>query len=542
LEAVPAQIQGQPVYILKENVSRSSGEEVLSNILSVSSIIGEVIKTSMGPKGLNKMLIGSFGDITYSKSGLTILSEANIEHPIGKLYVEAAKTIDKNEGDGSSRLVFLVSRLVHRGAELYAKGIHPAVVAQGYSDAVKFSTSILEKMARDVDPTDEKTLRAVIRTIILPTLSRSDMQLIDKFTDLILEAVRAVSEKGNGKMRIDPDNVTIVSKAGGDVSSSSFIDGLIIEKEVVHPNMPVSMSGARIAIIDFPLEVKKTEISSELEFTNPQSVVKLKAEERKSVVEKIEKIIESGANVLVSQKGIDDSSSSSLAKAGILAVKNVKRSDIEKLAKATGGKIISYHPDMDSGNLGNADIVEERRFENEKVLTVEGGLKSKSVSILVRGVNKELMKENERAIKKALAGVQMLYAEPKVVPTGVADFVEVSIQTKRYASKKKGELAIVVEAYSDSLMDIPQAIADNSGMKVIKTLGDLRAAHSKKGGTYIGLDSVSTRIVDSKKERILEPIRTVRTILNAATELASILLRIDDMLLSVKMPEKKQQE
>lgn len=530
------------MYIMKENVARTSGEDALSNILSVSSIVGEVVRTSIGPRGLNKMLVGSFGDVTYSKSGITILSEANIEHPVGKLYVEAAKTLDKNEGDGSSRAIFLTSRLVRHGADLYEKGIHPAIVAQGYADALKFCTAILGRMAMNAPPSSKEGVRNVVRTILLPTLSRSDLQASDKFTDLIMEAVDSVSEQIDGQMKLDSDNVAIISKAGGDVSSSSLVKGLIIEKEIVHPNMPDRILGARIAIIDFPLEVKKTEISSELEFTDPQSYMKLKAEERKSVTDKIKKVLDSGANVLICQKGIDDTSSSSLAKAGILAIKNVKRSDIEKLARATGGKIVSYYLDVTPAILGSASVVEERKLENEKAVMIEGGLKSRSVSILLRGVNKELMKENERAIKKALAGIQMLFTEPKVVPTGASDFAELAIRTKRYSTNKKGEMAMVIEAFSDSLTDVVQAIADNSGMKVTKALGDLRAAHSNKKGTYVGIDSVKGEIADAKKRGIWEPLRTVRTILNSSTELASILLRIDDMLLSMKMPEKKQQE
>ncbi|MCI4439088.1 thermosome subunit, partial [archaeon] len=350
-----------------------------------------------------------------------------------------------------------------------------------------------------------------------------------------------VTREVNGKKKIDIEDVGIVSKTGGSAFETSFINGIIIDKEVAHPNMPKRITGARIALIDFPLEVKKTEISSELEFKSPEEILKLKEEERRSVTEKVEKIIQSGANVLISQKAIDDKAAAALAKAGVLAVKNAKRSDLEKLAEATGARIVSDYTDISEKTLGEANLVEERKYEaTEKVVVVEDVKKSKSVSILIRGVSKELTKEYERVVKKGLQCVANFYEDEKYVPSGVADIVGMAVALKDYGMQKGGEISLVIEGFSEALFDLAGAIVENSGMPVTKTIGDLRAKNVKTKDKLFGIDALSRKVVDVEEAGIIEPIKSVKLMLNVATELASTLLRVDDMFLTLKLPEKKE--
>jgi len=539
-QAVPAQLQGQPVYVLKENVARTTGEDVISNMLTVSAVVGELVRGSLGPAGMSKMLVGTFGDITYSKSGATILSEANVEHPVGKLYVEVAKTINKNEGDGASRAIYLASKLVERGSELTRKGIHPAVIAEGFAKSSEYAVQTLEKLAIKVKPDDRSTLRDVVKTLIVATMGKTETETVEKCADIALDAALRVTQKGKDGNELDQDDVSVVSKVGGQLLDSELVDGLIIEKEVAAPGMPRRVKDARIALIDFALEVKKTEISPELEFNDPRTMMKMKQEERSTVEEKVAKIAESGANVVFSQKGVDDRASSALSKANIMAVKNVKRSDMERLVKATGAKMTNYHGDLSKDLLGRTDLVEERKYEDEKLVMVEGASKSKAVAILLRGVGKETVKDSERAINKGLSAVKMIYEEPLVVPTAGSELLEMALRIKQHSARTKGEISLAMDAYSEALIDLVQAMATNSGMNITKTIGGLRASHAKASGRSIGIDAIEGKVVDSKKKRILEPIKSVRVILRSATELASILLRVDDMLLSVKMPEKRE--
>ena len=538
-QAVPAQLQGQPVYVLKENVARTTGDDVVSNMLTLSAVVGELVSSSLGPAGMSKMLVGTFGDITYSKSGATILSEANIEHPVGKLYVEVAKTINKNEGDGASRAIYLASRLVARGAELTRKGIHPAVIAEGFAKSSDYTAQVLEKLAIKVKPDDRTILRDVVKTLIVATTGKTEAETVEKCTDIALDAALKVTQRGKAGNELDLDDVSVVSKVGGQLLDSEFVNGLIIEKEVASAGMPRRAKDARIALIDFALEVKKTEISPELEFNDPRTMMKMKEEERCTVEEKVAKIVESGANVLFSQKGIDDRASSALSKASIMAIKNVKRSDMERLVKSTGAKMINYHGDLSKDLLGRADSVEERKYEDEKLVIVEGASRSKAVAVLLRGVGKESVKDSERAINKGLSAVKMIYEEPLVVPTAGAELLEMAVRLKKYSTRTKGETSLAMDAFSEALMDLVQAMATNSGMKITKTLTELRASHAKASGRSIGIDAVEGKMVDSKKKRILEPIKSLRVILRSATELATILIRVDDMLLSTKMPERK---
>jgi chaperonin GroEL (HSP60 family) len=540
--AIPVEASGQPVYVMKENVARRTGDEALANTLTVSIVLEEITKTALGPSGFNKMLVGSFGDITYTKNGVTILSEANIEHPVGKLYIEAAKNLDKMVGDGTNRMIYLASKLIETGVTYYKKGIHPTTIALGSEEARKFLNEYIESISKKPRLEEYDTvLKNMIRTVVLPSIGRSELAYYENVVNAILQAAKLVTREVNGKKKIDIDDVAIVSKTGGSAFETSFINGIIIDKEVAHPNMPKRITGARIALIDFPLEVKKTEISSELEFKSPEEILKLKEEERRSVTEKVEKIIQSGANVLISQKAIDDKAAAALAKAGVLAVKNAKRSDLEKLAEATGARIVSDYTDISEKTLGEANLVEERKYEaTEKVVVVEDVKKSKSVSILIRGVSKELTKEYERVVKKGLQCVANFYEDEKYVPSGVADIVGMAVALKDYGMQKGGEISLVIEGFSEALFDLAGAIVENSGMPVTKTIGDLRAKNVKTKDKLFGIDALSRKVVDVEEAGIIEPIKSVKLMLNVATELASTLLRVDDMFLTLKLPEKKE--
>jgi chaperonin GroEL (HSP60 family) len=534
--AIPAQIGGQPVLILKENVNRRTGDEVIANSAMTAEVIGEFLKSSLGPKGMDKLLVGTVGDITFTKSGVTILSEANVEHPVGKLFVELSKATDKNVGDGTTSAVVFASALIRRGFELIKMGVHPNLVAVGYSKALGVAVDCAEKIAMRIKVDDEELLKKVASTAIMPAIG-SDGNL-EPLANMAMEVVKSTAEKRGRRFFVDTEQISIVKKVGGNLSDSRLVRGVVVEKEVQHPNMPKVVKDARIALVDFSLEVKKTEISTEIEITSPEHISEIKSRERESVLSKISNITRAGANVLFCQKGIADFVAHKLANEGIMAVSRVKRSDVERLARATGATIINDPEDIVPERLGNAKEVEEVTYGKDKVVIVESG-EPVALSIVLRGADEDILDNYERAIKRGVSAVANLYEDPRVVLGGGASILEVSKAVNKAKVKQKGEMQLVFEAYSRALEELVETLVSNCGLNKLKDTAELRTLHHRKNGFVFGVDGLNKKIADVRRTGLYEPFRVFKYWIENATDLASLVLKVDDMILTTKPPEEK---
>lgn len=537
--AIPAQIGGQPVLILKENVTRKTGEEVIANSATTADVIGEFLKSSLGPRGMDKLLVGTVGDITLTKSGVTILSEANVEHPVGKLFVELAKAADKNVGDGTTSVVVFASALIKRGFELIKMGVHPNLVAVGYSKALRVAIGSAEKLAIKVKTDDEAILRKVASNAIIPAIG-GDSNL-EPLASMAVEVAKSIVEKRGKRLFIDADQLSIIKKVGGNLLDSKLVRGVIVEKEVQHPNMPKRMKSAKIALVDFSLEVKKTEISAEIEISTPEHVREIKSREREGVLSKVSDIVKSGANVLFCQKGIADFAAHRLANEGVMAVSRVKRSDVERLARATGTTIINDPADIKPERLGSAKTVEEVTFGKDKVVIVEtdGPM---ALSVLLRGADEDILDNYERVIKRGVSAVANLYEDPRVVLGGGASVLEISKEVNRAKVRQKGEMQLVFEAYSKALDEVVETLVANCGLNKLKDTAELRTLHHKKTGVVYGVDGLGKRITDVRKIGLYEPFRVYRYWIENATDLASLVLKVDDIILATKPPEEKKEK
>lgn len=537
--AIPAQIGGQPVLILKENVTRKTGEEVIANSAMTADVIGELLKSSLGPRGMDKLLVGTVGDITLTKSGVTILSEANVEHPVGKLFVELAKAADKNVGDGTTSVVVFASALIKRGFELIKMGVHPNLVAVGYSKALRVAIGSAKKLAIKVKTSDEAILRKVASNAIIPAIG-GDSNL-EPLASMAVEVAKSIVEKRGKRLFIDADQLSIIKKVGGNLLDSKLVRGVIVEKEVQHPNMPKRMKSARIALVDFSLEVKKTEISAEIEISTPEHVREIKSRERESVLSKVSDIVKSGANVLFCQKGIADFAAHRLANEGVMAVSRVKRSDVERLARATGATIINDPADIKPERLGSAKTVEEVTFGKDKVVIVEtdGPM---ALSVLLRGADEDVLDNYERVVKRGVSAVANLYEDPRVVLGGGASVLEISKEVNRAKVRQKGEMQLVFEAYSKALDEVVETLVANCGLNKLKDTAELRTLHHKKTGVVYGVDGLGKRITDVRKIGLYEPFRVYRYWIENATDLASLVLKVDDIILATKPPEEKKEK
>jgi len=534
--AIPAQIGGQPVFIIKENVVRRTGEEVLTNNAMVADVIGELMKTSLGPAGMKKLLIGTVGDLTITKSGVTILSEANIEHPVGKLFVELAKSADKNVGDGTTSGVIFAAELIKSGLELVKQGVHPSVVAVGFGKASNIALNDARTLATRIRLQDDALLRNVVKSVIMT--STGDDTAIDLLADIAIKVARSIAEKRETKYFFDTDRISIIKKVGGTLSDSKLIEGVLVEKEVQHPNMPKSIRDARVALVDFSLEIKKTEISAEIELNSPEALRRVKGDEREIVLSKIAGIIESQVKVLFCQKGVADFVAQKLAREGVMTVSRVKRSDIERLASSTGALIISDPDDIQPSRLGNARRVEEVQYGKDKVVIVEGE-RPLAFSVLLRGSDDDTLDSYERAVKRGVSTVANLYEDPRVLPGGGACMMEVAKAVERARLKERGEIQLAFEAYAKALEGLVTIIVNNSGLNKLREIAKLRTRHHGKTGFAFGVDGRSKAIVDVRKVGLYDPLRVFDYWIKTATDLASTVLRVDDIMMATKPSEKK---
>jgi len=530
-----AQIGGVPVLILKEGTTRKTGREAIRLNIMVARAISEAIKSTLGPKGMDKMLIDSLGDITVSNDGATILDEMDVQHPIAKLLVEISKAQDDEVGDGTTTTVVLAGELLKEAERLLLKNIHPTVIISGYKKALEKANEVLRKMAIKVDREDIESLKKVAMTAMHGKAVRG---VKEYFADLAVKAVKQIAEKRGDKWVADTDYIQLIKRQGGSLFDSQLAYGVIVDKEVVHPGMPKRIESAKIALLDTPLEVEKTEIDAEIRISDPSQMQSFLEEEERLLKEMVDKIASVGANVVFVQKGIDDLAQHYLAKKGILAVRRVKKSDMEKLARATGAKIVTKIEELSEKDLGEAKLVEERKVAGEKMVFIEGCKNPKAVSILIRGGLEKVVDEAERSLTDALSVVADVIEEPYILPGGGAPEAEVAKALRDYATKVGGREQLAIEAFADALEAIPKALAENAGLDPVDIMAELRAAH-EKGYVNYGVDVYEGKVVDMLAKNIVEPLSVKLHAIRSATEASAMILRIDDIIAASRIEEEK---
>ncbi len=527
---------GQPVLILKEGTARRRGKEAQRNNIMAARIISEVLRTTLGPRGMDKMLIDSLGDITITNDGAAILDEVEVEHPAAKMMVEVAKTQDDMVGDGTTTAVVLAGELLRRAEELLDQNIHPTVVVSGYRKATQVAVDTLNKLGTKVDINDRETLRKVALTSMA---SKAVGAAKEHLAEIAIDAVKQIAEQRGDRMVADIDQIQIVKKEGKSLFDSQLVKGIIVDKEVIHPGMPKRIQNAKIALLDVALEVEKTEFSAEIRIRDPTQMKAFLDQETRMLKEMVDRIKKSSADVVFCQKGIDDMAQHFLAKEGILAARRVKQSDMEKLARATGGKITSNIDDLKAQDLGKAGLAEERKVGEDKMIFIEECKHPRSVAILIRAGLERMVDEAERAMNDALSVVSDVVEYNKIVPGGGAVESEVARRLRGYATEVGGREQLAIEAFAESLEIIPKTLAENAGLDPIDILVGLRSAHEKARGNVKGVNVFSGRIIDMHGEGVIEPLRVKEQAVKSAAEAASMILRIDDVIAATKPKEGK---
>ncbi|MFX1431701.1 MAG: thermosome subunit beta [Promethearchaeota archaeon] len=527
-----AQLGGTPVLIMKEGTERQRGRDAMQNNIAAAIVIAEAVRTSLGPRGMDKMLVDQFGDVVITNDGATILKEIDVQHPAAKMMVEVAKTQDSEVGDGTTTSVILAGELLKRAKKLLEQKIHPTVITEGFRKAADKAIEILENISLKSGIDDITGLKNAAMTCMS---SKIVSESKEKLAQICLDAIVAIAEKSeDGNWIADIEKVQIQKKEGDSIDDTSLIKGIILDKEVVSPGMPKSVKDAKILLLQSAVEIEKTEFDSKLQITSPEQIQQFLDEEEHMLRNMAEKIQKSGANVVICQKGIDDMAQHFLSKAGILAVRRVKKSDIEKLSKATGGMIFTNLDDVAPEKLGWAGLVEERKIMNDSWIFIEECKDPKSVVILIRGGTELIVDEVERAIHDALCVVRDIVEDEKLVGGGGAPELETAIQLRKYASTLGGREQLAVEIFADSLDIIPKTLAENAGLDQIDSLMKLRAGH-QKGNKFAGLDLDTGDIVDDMAGvGVVEPTVVKVQAIKSSTEATSMILRIDDVIASAK--------
>jgi len=520
---------GQPVLILKEGTSRSRGKEAQRNNIMAARVIGDVLKTTLGPRGMDKMLIDNLGDITITNDGATILKEMEVEHPAAKMMVEIAKTQDDMVGDGTTTAVVLASELLKKAEELLDQNIHPTILVSGYRKAAQKAIEIIEKTALPIDVEDQKMMMKIALTSIA---SKAVGSAKEHIAEIAVEAVKQIADKRGDKIIADIDNIQLVKKTGKSLSETQLVRGIIVDKEIVHPGMPRKKENAKIALLDSALEIEKTEMSAEIRIHDPNQMKAFLDEEGSMLKDMVTKIKASGADVVFCQKGLDDMVQHYLAKEGMMAARRVKESDMEKLARATGGRVTSNLNDLKTADLGFAGLVEERKIGDDKMIFVEKCKDPHSVAILIRAGLERMVDEAERAMIDALSVVSDVVENNKIVAGGGAVEIEVAKELRKYANKVGGREQLAVEAFADAMEIIPKALTENAGFDPIDVLVELRSAHDKETGKYMGINVFTGKVENSIDNGVIEPIVVKIQAVKSAAESASMILRIDDVITS----------
>lgn len=520
----------QPVYILSEGTQRNTGKSAQRMNILAAKLVAESVRTTLGPKGMDKMLVDSLGEITVTNDGATILKEMSIDHPSAKMIVEIAKTQEEEVGDGTTTAVILAGELLKRAEELLDNNIHPTVIAKGYRLASDKSLEILQKISVKFDKNDRKMLTRIVETAIT---GKGPEDKKDHLAELIVEAVLRVSQESSGKTFVDRDDIKIEKKIGGSTENSELINGIVVDKEKVHAGMPSIMKNAKIALLDLPIEIKGPETEAKISITDPSMMQSFLDMEENMLRKKVEKIAATGVNVIFCQKGIDDLAQHFLSKKGIYAVRRVKKSDLGRLSKATGGKIISDLGEFSKDDLGSAGVVEQVRVGEEFMTYVKECRNPKALTILIRGATGHVIDEVARAIDDALGDVVSTLKHESIVAGAGSVEIEVSKELKKYANTLSGREQLAVQAFADTLEIIPRTLAENAGLDPINVLTELKAAHDKNQ-KWAGINVFSGKIMDAWESGIIEPLKIKTQAISSASEVAVMILRIDDVILSGK--------
>jgi thermosome len=527
--------QGEvPVLILREGASRSRGREAQRNNIMAAKVVAEAVRSALGPKGMDKMLVDSLGDVTITSDGRTILDEMDIQHPAAKMMVEVAKTQDEEVGDGTTTSVIVAGELLGRAEELVDKKVHPTVIIDGYRKAAEKALETLERIAITVKPTDKEALKKVAMTSMASKLVAQNRE---QLAELTVDAILYVVKKVGKEYRVDLDDIMVEKKPGESITDTKLIKGIVLDKEIVHPGMPKRVEKARIALLDTALEIQKTEFDAKINIESPEQMETFLKEEENMLRDLADKIAKTGANLLICQKGLDDMVQHFLARKGISAIRRAKKSDMEKLAKATGGKVATSLEDITKKDLGYAALVEERKIGNDKMTFIEGCKNPRSVAILIRGGTERIVDEAERSIHDALCVIRDVVEEPKIVAGGGAPEMEVARVLREYANTLLGREALAVQQYAEALEAVPTTLTDNAGLDPIDIISELRARH-EKGEVWAGVDVHEGKVKDMEKLEVYEPLSVKKQAIRSATEAATMILKIDDIIAvgKAKMP------
>jgi len=525
------QVSGEQMYVLPEGAQRVLGRDAMRINIAIGYAVANIVKTTLGPKGMDKMLVSDLGDIVITNDGATILEEMNVDHPAAKLMVEIAKTQDKEVGDGTTTSVVLGGNLLKAAGNLLDQGIHPTTIIKGFEIAENEAEKLLDKLSREVTPGDEE----ILEKIALISMSSKGIGSDDekkKIAKMVVSAIKQLAEEDNGKYIIDTEFVKIEKKAGGEVMDTELVNGVVVDKEIVHTGMPKKIKAAKIALIDAALEIDKTETDAKINITSPDQMEAFLKQEEKMLKDMVEKIKKSGANIIFCQKGIDDLAQHYLAKAGVAAVRRVKKSDMEKLARATKAKIASSLDDLSADDLGDAGLVEEKKVGGEAMVFVKECKEPKSVSIFVRGGTDHVVSEVERAIRDTLGSVGSTVEYGKYTTGGGSVEMAISAALQDFALKVGGREQLAIQAFAEALESIPKALAENAGMDAIDTLVTMRNKHKGGKNSNYGVDVLNGKVDDIEKAGVLEPTKVKKQAISSATETARLVLRIDDIISS----------
>ena len=519
-----------PVILLKDGATETKGREAQRNNIAAAKIIAEIVRTSLGPRGMDKMLVDDLGDVTITNDGATILKEIDVQHPAAKMLVEISKTTDNEVGDGTTSVVVLAGALLESAESLINQDVHPTIIVDGYRKAAKKAKQLLQEIADTVSPNDKTLLQKIAKTAMQTKLVRKDSSHL---ADIVVQAVLAVAEKDGETYHVDEDDIKVEKKAGKSIKDSLIIEGIVLDKEVVHAGMPKKASEAKIALVNTALEINKTETDAKINISNPQQLKTFLDEENRMLKTMVDKVVASGATVLICQKGVDDMVQHYLAKAGILTVRRVKESDMTKLAKATGARTTTNLDDLFEKDLGTAQLVEERKIEEDRWVFIEGCRHPKAVSLLLRGGSQRVVDEVERSVHDSIMVVKDVMEMPSIVAGGGAPETYTATKLRTWSKTLEGREQLAAEKFAEALESIPLTLAENAGMDPIDTLTNLRSKQLK-GEKWIGVDVMKAKVANMKSSDIIEPLAVKQQIISAATEAACMILRIDDVIATSK--------
>jgi len=515
-----------PVLVLKESALQQKGRDAQQNNIAAAKLIADLVKSSLGPRGLDKMLVDSLGDVTITNDGATILKEIDVQHPAAKMMVEVSKTVDNEVGDGTTSSVVFGGALISNAEALLKKDVHSSVIVDGYQAAAEKTLELLEGIAKGVKADDRESLISVARTSMESKLISEDS---GPLSDIVVDAVLKVAAKKGDAQAVDLENIKVEKKSGGSIQDTRLVMGIVLDKEIVHSGMPQKVESAKIALLNCALEVEKTELSAEIRISDPTQMQMFLEEENRMLKSMADRLHDIGANVCLCQKGIDDIAQHYLAKHGILAVRRVKESDMTKLSRATGARITTNIEDLTGKDLGTAEVVQQRKVESDKWVFVEGCRNPQAVTILIRGGSQRVVDEVDRSMHDALMVVKDVIEKPSIVAGGGAPEAHIAMQLKEWADSLDGREQLAVKRYAEALESIPLTIAENAGMDPIDSMASLRSRHSQ-GKKTTGIDARNTRVADMLAESIVEPVSVKEQVIKSATEAACMILRIDDVI------------